>query len=148
MFDIKIILFKRIQNLIYLRYSTFKIQSCKTQLFVFVKHVMSIKMLRLNLWGWILGLSIKYPDLMQIADPRINLIPLRYPMGVIPCRDYFNWGIKHFPSNLQVPTLDIEIKRFSPISRYLFMELKHLISISNLGNRILLFDTIMKMIMW
>ena len=40
---------------------------------------------------------------------RINLIPLRYPLVIIPSRDNLNWGIKHWPSKM--PTSDIEIKR-------------------------------------
>ena len=44
---------------------------------------------------------------------RINLIPLRYPMIDIPCRNTFNWRIKHWSSNLKVPILDIEIKHWS-----------------------------------
>ena len=31
---------------------------------------------------------------LGIKNLRINLIPLRYPATVIPCRDNFNWGIK------------------------------------------------------
>ena len=43
------------------------------------------------------------------ADLRINLIPLRYPVVVIPCRDNFNWSFKHWFSNMKVTTLDFKI---------------------------------------
>ena len=40
----------------------------------------------------------------------INLIPLQYPVVVIPCWDNFYRGINHGSLNLKVPTMNIEIR--------------------------------------
>ena len=46
----------------------------------------------------------------SFTNLRINLIPLRYPVMFISYRYNLNWLIKHWSSNLKVPTLDVDIK--------------------------------------
>ena len=44
-------------------------------------------------------------------DKLVNLIPVRYPVVVIPCVDNFSWGyFKHLFSNLKVHKWDFKIK--------------------------------------
>ena len=36
---------------------------------------------------------------------------IQYPTVILPCRDNFNWEVKHLSLNLKLLTLDIKIKR-------------------------------------
>ena len=55
------------------------------------------------------------------ADMRIDLIPLRYPVVVISCRDNLDWGIKHLSSKFKSVHIRYRDKWFEIIDIHFFI---------------------------